>query len=687
MKIMHIIPSLHGGGAEKFCIDLSNQLANEDEVVICSLYDITSNMFMPKAINKKIKVITLHKKLGFDISIFFKLYQLIKKENPDIINTHLRALSYTFFSLLLSKKSYFHTVHNMADKETDKVSRVLYKFFYKFLGVTPISISKTVLKSVQKEYGTTHDIMIDNGVKFLNTSNKLPSVIDEINNLKKDKNTKVLLNIGRISKQKNQILLINVVNTLVKEGHNLILLIIGKDTSPEQTLLNTLKSTAKKNIYFLGAKENIIDYLSISDAFCLSSTYEGLPITLLEALSTATIPICTPAGGIIDIISDDIGFLSSDCREKAYYNSIKMYLETPEEKLRLLQKNAKNLFHQKYDIKITAKKYKNIYSDFIEKNYMKNKTLEIFDNNFYWYHHSNKLFKNKHLIQFSETTPYNTINNKYVRSYPFSLLNRLLRTGIHNIIPIENGYIVVVKNNFLIYRDNKLIKVFPIPRGSRPLRNAICVKDDYLFFGDYWGNKNRKKANVYKLNLKDFTLTIILSLQARHIHFVVLDQEPDQLIIGTGDSNQESMMLFFNYITKEQKLIGTNSQQYRAVSIIQYNNFLIWGTDAPDEQNYIYSYNKNNGKTEQLSKIEGPAYYSTKTKDNILYIATTIEDKSKHKAILYQSKNILEWEGIKEFKKDIFNEKYFGYGLVEFIHGQNKLQKLYYNLVNLHEKK
>jgi len=318
---------------------------------------------------------------------------------------------------------------------------------------------------------------------------------------------------------------------------------------------------------------------------------------------------------------------------------------------------------------------------------MKNKyKIEAFDGNNYWFFYKNKIYKEQQIENLSDTKVYNIIENKYVKYY-FPLLNRLLRTGIHNIIPIEKGYIVVVKKRFLIYNENnQLVKVFDIPRGSRPLRNSICVEHNYLFFGDYWSNKKREKAHVYRLNLQTYKLEVILSLDVRHIHFVVLDTKDNQLIIGTGDEDNESIILSFNYKTKEKVIIGEGSQRYRAVSIIQHNELVIWGTDAPDEQNYIYSYNRKTKVLNCIRKVDGPVYYSTVTKSGVMYMATTIEDKKEHKAILYSSKDGFEWIAIKEFVKDHWHEKYFGYGIIEFIHGQEKIDELYYNRINLYEK-
>lgn len=310
--------------------------------------------------------------------------------------------------------------------------------------------------------------------------------------------------------------------------------------------------------------------------------------------------------------------------------------------------------------------------------------VEAYDGQYFWYSKKNNIYKNKFINKVDFVELYITVSNKYIK-YFFPIINRLLRTGIHNILPTKYGCIVVSKGKLLIYRDTTLDKVIEIPRGSRPLRNGIIVKENILFFGDYWGNKEREAANVYRVDLNTYKIEVILSLKSRHIHFVTFAKEMNLLIIGTGDEDIESKMLFFNYETKEQKIIGQGSQKYRAVSVIQQGDFLIWGTDAPDEQNYIYSYNCKTEELKMLQKISGPAYYSTVTSNGEMYIGTTIEDKARHKAILYKSNNMYDWNEVKEFKKDFLDEKYFGYGLIEFMHGQDQVEKLHYNLVNLYE--
>lgn len=358
MKILHIIPSLHGGGAEKFAIDLCNELSIENEVIVCSLYNITDDMFMAKKLDNNVKLITLNKKLGIDISIFFKILRLLKNEKVDIVNTHLNALFYSILPIIFTRTKFFHTVHNLAQNETRKTYRLVYKIFFKFFNVTPIAISKKVLKSIQEEYGNIINVLIENGVKKPKISNNFDTVKEMVNTYKVNDNTKVFLSIGRIAPQKNQKMLVDVFNRLIANGENILLLIIG-DASDRSTKLlkEELLSLAKDRVHFLGLQENVADFLACSDAFCLSSLYEGLPITLLESLAMGVVPICTPAGGIVDVLSSETGIVSEDFSEEAYLTVIQRYLDLSSLERDELSKNAKALFEHKYDISRTSRSY------------------------------------------------------------------------------------------------------------------------------------------------------------------------------------------------------------------------------------------------------------------------------------------------------------------------------------------
>ncbi len=92
---------------------------------------------------------------------------------------------------------------------------------------------------------------------------------------------RVLLFIGRITEQKQSLLLAKLFEPILTETGN-HLIIIGKGN-----LFRKLKETAQHqgNLHVLGHVENIIPFLKAADAFVSLSCYEGLPLAVLEAAS------------------------------------------------------------------------------------------------------------------------------------------------------------------------------------------------------------------------------------------------------------------------------------------------------------------------------------------------------------------------------------------------------------------
>lgn len=280
-----------------------------------------------------------------------------------------------------------------------------------------------------------------------------------------------------------------------------------------------------------------------------------------------------------------------------------------------------------------------------------------------------------------------TIKDLKLKYFP-NILKRLFRIGVFKLAHDDLHFIVVIKKKILIYIKDKLFSTIDIEKGSRPLKDGLCLINRNIFYGDYWGNKDRVPVNIYKIDLMTGAKDVFYSFyHIRHIHFIQPDKlDEDYLLIGTGDLNNESGIYRLNIITKELIILGEGAQKYRAVSIIQRDNVLIWGSDDPDSDNYIYKFYRDTQILKRIRKIDGPSYYSTENKKGDMFIATTIENRQRHKAIIYKSSDEGQnWSIYKEFKKDIWSSKYFGYGVIEFIDGQEKYEKLLYNTVGLKE--
>lgn len=277
---------------------------------------------------------------------------------------------------------------------------------------------------------------------------------------------------------------------------------------------------------------------------------------------------------------------------------------------------------------------------------------------------------------------------RWINIYLPSLVKRLLRLGRVATFTDGQRVVEIVKKYVLIWHGSELVAKIYIDRGSRPLQSGVCLVDGCLYYGDYWGNPEREPVNLYRLQIDIAQKEVVYTFkQARHIHFVQPDRDNDNcLLIGTGDLDHESAIYRLELNNYQLTMLGGGDQRYRAVSVLQLPDYLIWGSDDPDGDNYIYRYHKTSQQLECLHPIAGPAYYSAQDRQGRLYIATTIEDRQKHRAIIYYSTDGgSHWQPYKEFKKDIWHTKYFGYGVVQFVEQQQNMDTLHYKLVGLKE--
>lgn len=366
MKILEIIPQLSQGGAERFVTDLCNEMSKKNEVVLVVLHNVVNYGFFQKDLSKQVRLVSMNKKMGMDWSLFFRLAHFIWKEQPDIVHTHLRGIVYSFFAYVFFKKiKFIHTVHNDAEKEAGKgVGKWCRNFAFNLKYVHPVTISEESQRSFKEFYGLSSSL-IYNGRPPYDFSTDVSTVKGELENLRINKKSKLIVNIARIQPQKNQLLLAKAVDTLNKQGFDIELVIIGSKT--DEDIVSQIEALKSPFIHLLGVRSNPRDYMRVADAFCLSSTYEGMPITLIECFSVGAIPLCTPVGGIINMIQDGHnGILAKGSSQKDIEDMLKRFLILEKEQIEELRINSAESFVH-FDMTSCCQKYCKLMTNLIKK--------------------------------------------------------------------------------------------------------------------------------------------------------------------------------------------------------------------------------------------------------------------------------------------------------------------------------
>ncbi len=355
MKIIHIIPNLKKGGAERLILDICNEFnlrAGYDTKLITfsdeNDYEFLSNKINVKSVKVKLNLSIL-KKNEIEIENLQKEFDEFK---PDIIHTHLLEADLIARSCYYpNAKWFFHCHSNLklfSKNHKDLKQNIVFKFERSYLfnrikengGNNFIAISKNTynyFKDKVKNYPLT---LLPNAIDFKRFYN------DSV----KQVNTKLnLINIGSLTKLKNQIFLIEVANYLNEIHIDFELFILG-----EGVLRKSLEE--KINEYKLGDKVRLVGnvddvniYLQKSSIYLHTSTSESFGLTTLEAMAAGLPVVTLDAGGNKDLIVEGKnGFLLKKEDVKTFTDKILDIHQNPE-KHQQMSSFAKD-FAKQYDI-------------------------------------------------------------------------------------------------------------------------------------------------------------------------------------------------------------------------------------------------------------------------------------------------------------------------------------------------
>ena len=98
MKILELHYSTAAAGAERFLVDISNELSLNHEVVLCTTDDdsVLENSFYKNEISHKIKYINLKCKSGLELRAIWRILKVVKEEKPDVYTTPFFSTGFNF---------------------------------------------------------------------------------------------------------------------------------------------------------------------------------------------------------------------------------------------------------------------------------------------------------------------------------------------------------------------------------------------------------------------------------------------------------------------------------------------------------------------------------------------------------------------------------------------------------------
>lgn len=312
IKVLFLIPTLTGGGAERVVVTLLNHLSRVDFLLSIAIVDTRHAVFRDQ-IPPHVEFIDLRcSRVRYALP---KIVRLVWRQRPDVVFSTLGHLN---LALAILRPLLPNNVNYVA-RETALVSQGLagYRWpqlwasaYRRFYGVFDRIVCQSnamrddllrvSLMPPEKTIVINNPIDIEQ-VRLLATSCKpvLPSEhgkswIKPVN----------LVAAGRLSHEKGFDILIEALS--LTSNRHIHLTILGE--GPLMTELESLVQTKGLigRVHFLGFQTNPYSYIAQADAFVLSSRHEGFPNVVIEALALQTPVVALPSPGGIREILDGI---------------------------------------------------------------------------------------------------------------------------------------------------------------------------------------------------------------------------------------------------------------------------------------------------------------------------------------------------------------------------------------------
>jgi hypothetical protein len=154
----------------------------------------------------------------------------------------------------------------------------------------------------------------------------------------------------------------------------------------------------------------------------------------------------------------------------------------------------------------------------------------------------------------------------------------------------------------------------------------------------------------------------------RHVHGVFQDPFTNAIWVTTGDSDEEAAIWRTDDCFSTLQCVVGGTQQFRAVHLLFTADYVYFGSDAPDEHNYIYRMDRAGTKVERLASVGGSVFYGCTVGDS-LFFSTAVEPSNVNPcryAEVWCSNDGVNWFKYVKFKKDFLSMKFFQYGQVFF---------------------
>lgn len=358
IKVLHVTQAL--GGVKRYIENiLENQISGFEHILISPDKDF-NRISSERDIVVKSFTVKIQREPGInDLRALIKIVRIIKTEQPDIIHAHsAKGGVLGRFSAFLTKKPCIFTPNGFSYLSFSGLKRQIFLLIEKCL----CPITSTLLAVGASEASIAKKIGFKkNKVVTIFNATSIPKESISSYHLKRKIGT-----IGRLTYQKNPLefaRLAKEINSHFDQKIEFVILGAGFHDHLKPELVSYLERNNLKDYFtILDWDENyeVKDFYNDLDIFVLTSTFEGLPFSLLEAMSIGLASIVSNTPGTKDALNHSInGFIYEDFNSLVHFTNNLLSSESLRKRIGM---NARDSIVKDFNVLNKSKEIHNLYS-------------------------------------------------------------------------------------------------------------------------------------------------------------------------------------------------------------------------------------------------------------------------------------------------------------------------------------
>lgn len=360
LRVLHILPSIQGYGAERQIVDLLPLLQSPDLTTgLLTIYEPTRD----ECAKMRFPLCCAGRKSRRDYFFLPRLVGEIRRFKPHIVHTHTHVGKYwgRVGALLAGVQTIVHTEHNPCDPRRTKLERLADSTLHR------ITACIVTFFSEQRDFLARYERAPAEKIAVIPNGIRLPAVTDfnradARRKLGMSGDQIAIVVVGRMEYQKNHRLALEAIAALNPVVRNRVVLhFMGAGVLETELRELTRSLGIAEHVRFHGFRGDVREMLPAADLLLMTSWFEGMPLTLIEAMISGVPVISTPWTGARSMLGDGrFGFIVPGWDAHLVATEIERSLALPVARATMAQRAREYVFEQ-YGIERMAEAHQDLY--------------------------------------------------------------------------------------------------------------------------------------------------------------------------------------------------------------------------------------------------------------------------------------------------------------------------------------